>query len=94
MARSARTVSSRISGWPRTGLIQRAVAASPWMVSQREASQRPQAHLLHERPEQRRRELAGQHQRLAGQARRAIVEGVAGDEHDPPQREGAVAHDQ
>jgi len=37
----------------------------------------PESHLLHEQPEHRRRELAGEHERLASQPGREVVECVA-----------------
>jgi hypothetical protein len=49
----------------------------------------PKPHLLHEQPEHRRRELAGEHERLAGQPWREVVERVAGGEHDPSHACGA-----
>jgi hypothetical protein len=45
-------------------------------------------------PEHRRRELAGQHQRLAGQPGREVVERVAGGQHGPLDAGGALADEQ
>ena len=60
----------------------------------REPPDRPDPHLLHEQPEHRRRELAGEHERRAGQPGREVVERIAGGEHDPSHAGGAVAHEQ
>jgi hypothetical protein len=51
-------------------------------------------HLLHEQAEHHRGELPGQHQRLAGQPGREVVERVAGDQHDSRDACGAVADEQ
>src|SRR5439155_23883907 len=51
-------------------------------------------HLLHEEAEQCGRELPSEHQYLPGQARREVVERVAGGENDPADAGGAVADQQ
>jgi hypothetical protein len=51
-------------------------------------------HLLHEQPEQDRRELAREEKRFAGQPWREVVESIAGGEHDPSRASGAFADQQ
>ena len=93
-----RTVSRRMSRCSSTGLIQRAVTASPRRVSHPKATgSRLSARsriCCHEQPEDRGRELAAEDERLAGQPRREVLERVAGDEHDPAHARGAVAGEQ
>ena len=91
-------MSRRISRWLRTGLIQRAVAASPRLVSQPNASG--------SRRSGRRRICCMNSPNSAGgslpvstsvlpvRPGREVVERVAGDEHDPADARGAVAGEQ
>ncbi len=52
----------------------------------REPPQRPKPHLLHEQPEHRRRQLASEHERLARQPWREVVDCIAGGEQTRPAR--------
>src|SRR5260221_1297032 len=53
----------------------------------------PEAALLHEHPEDPRRQLASERERLAGEPGREVVECIAGAQHDPSHTRGAGVAD-